>query len=121
MKNSVKKEIEELIKHHYLDCSIEEFRDNSKWFWISYISRLSEDFIREFQNEVYWPKIIFYQKLSENFIRELKDKIDWDLLVKSKELSLDFIRDMEFEGYINMDLLSKYQNRVKDIILYGQE
>ena len=52
MKNSVKKEVEKLIKKLDLNCSIEEFKDKVDWFNISCSQKLSLDFIREFKDKV---------------------------------------------------------------------
>ena len=78
-KETVKKEIETLIKEMKLGCSVEEFKDKIDWHYISCHQTLSEDFIREFQDKVDWRYISFNQTLSENFIREFQDKIDVEL------------------------------------------
>ena len=96
MKNSVKKEVEKLIKICNLNCSIEEFKDKVNWYDISASQQLSENFIREFQNKVNWYFISYKQ-----------------------ELSLDFIR--EFKDYLNKDLILKYQKSVRDLIFPAKE
>ena len=83
MKNSVKKEVEKLIKKINLNCSIEEFKDKVSWEYISIYQQLSEDFIREFQDKINWEQISKHQKLSKKFIREFEDKIDWYEIIKN--------------------------------------
>jgi len=62
MKNSVKKEVEKLIKNYKLNCSIEEFQDKVIWNNISRNQQLSLDFIREFEKKLNWETICKYQK-----------------------------------------------------------
>ena len=54
MKNSVKKEVKELMTKYNFNCSIEEFRSRVEWWEPKPSQKLSEDFIREFQNEINW-------------------------------------------------------------------
>ena len=64
MKNSVKKEIEKLIKitkGHGFKCSVEGFADQINWNYISSKQSLSENFIREFQDKVDWEYIRKFQ------------------------------------------------------------
>ena len=35
MTDKVKKEVEELVKKYHLNCSIEEFRGKTDWYYIS--------------------------------------------------------------------------------------
>jgi hypothetical protein len=87
MKNSVKKEVEELIEECNLNCSIEEFKDEVNWGWISYYTNLSENFIREFKNKIDWNEISRSQKLSELFIFEFQDKLDINYLIKNNKIT----------------------------------
>jgi len=107
MKNSVKKEVEKLIKKLDLNCSIEEFKDKVKWNGVSYSQKLSLDFIREFKDKVNWTFISNSQKLSLDFIREFKDLVNWTFISNSQKLSLDFIR--EFKDLVKWNYISKYQ------------
>ena len=77
MKNSVKKEVEELIEKLDLNCSIEEFKDKVDWYYISW-KQLSEKFIREFKDKVSWNLISASQKLSLDFIKKFQVEIDWN-------------------------------------------
>lgn len=111
MKDSVRKEIEELIKpshNNFLNnekesCLVEEFRDKVDWCYLSHYKVLSEDFISEFQNEIYWPNVSAFQRLSESFIREFRDRVDWHYISEYQDFSLDFI--LEFEDKIDIRYL----------------
>jgi hypothetical protein len=107
MKESVKEEIEKLIKEENLNCSIKKFKDKVSWYYISKYQKLSENFIREFKDKVNWGFISLYQKLSEDFIREFKDKVDWYCISSNQKLSEDFI--IEFKDKVNWDFISEYQ------------
>ena len=76
MNETLKQEIQKIIKSENLNCSIEEFQDKVDWNNISFSQKLSEKFIKEFQDKVYWYRISQYQKLSEKFIKEFQDKVD---------------------------------------------
>ena len=52
MKNSIKKEVEEIIKKQKLNCTVKEFKDKVNWNYISCYQKLSEDFIKEFKDKV---------------------------------------------------------------------
>ena len=118
MKNSVKKEIEEIIKYYKFNCSVEGFENHVCWTYISWKNNLSEDFIREFKDQLNWNYISSQQVLSEDFIREFKDKVDWSRILINQELSKDFV--VEFKNLI-LDLedtedwkcISYYQNITK--------
>jgi len=114
MKNSVKKEIEEIIEKLNLDCSIKEFQDKVNWCNISHYQKLSEDFIREFKDKVNWYFISYYQKLSEEFIREFKDKVIWDYISSCQKLSEEFIK--EFKNKVNWFNISYSQKLSKKFI-----
>jgi len=114
MKNSVKKEIEEIIEKENLNCSIEEFQNKVDWDYISYSQKLSENFIREFQNKVDWDYISYSQKLSLNFIREFRNKVNWENISHYQQLSENFIR--EFKDYVDWIRISHYQQLSKDFI-----
>jgi len=92
------KEIENLIRELGFTCTINEFKDEVDWTWISTNQKLSEDFIREFKDLVDWNFISDHQKLSEEFIREFKDKVDWLNVSFCQKLSEDFI--IEFKDSI---------------------
>ena len=97
MKNSVKKEIEKLIKDYDLDCSIEEFKDKANWNRISYELKLSEDFIREFQNKVDWEDISYSQKLSKDFVLEFQDRVNWHNIEEYQNITKKDIEEYEEE------------------------
>ena len=107
MKNSVKKEIEELIEKEELNCSIKEFKDYVDWWNISRYQKLSEDFIREFKDKVNWRNISRYQKLSEDSIREFQNKVDWDDISCYQQLSENVI--IEFKNKVDWENISRYQ------------
>jgi hypothetical protein len=115
MKDSVKKEVEKLIKTYKLNCSIEEFKDKVNWNYISHYQKLSENFIREFQDKANWIYISAKQKLSENFIREFQDKVDWECISYYQELSENFI--YEFEDKLDIKYLIKDNKITKKRLL----
>ena len=107
MKESVRKEVVELIKGYDIDpnMSAEYLRDNSptggSWpQWWREISKkiISEDFMKEFRDKICWLYISIFQKLNEDFMRELKDKVLWQDAYQHQEMSEDFI--YEFRDYI---------------------
>jgi len=112
MKESVKKEIKNLINILNLNCSIEEFKNKINWRHI--YQELSEDFIREFQHEVDWFYISKYQNLSDEFTYEFRNKIDWSSIAVRKRLSEDFIR--KFNKYVNWLNICQYQSLSEDFI-----
>ena len=107
MKDSVKKEVKEIINCYGFGCSIEELKDKTEthWKYISAKKILSEDFIREYQDKVNWYFISVYQKLSEDFIKEFQNKVDWELICSCQTLSEDFIR--EFKDKIDLEWIQK--------------
>ncbi len=107
MKESVKKEIEELIEKSNLNCSIEEFKEKADWKYVSCYRTLSENFIREFEDKVEWLWVSMSQTLSEQFIREFRDKVNWRCISWKQTLSKNFIR--EFSDKVNWSCISKYQ------------
>jgi len=84
MNETLKQEIQKIIKSENLNCSIEEFQDKVDWNNISYSQKLSEKFIKEFQDKVNWYRISQYQKLLEKFIKEFQNKIDWNTISYSQ-------------------------------------
>jgi len=114
MKQSVRKEIQEIIKKENLNCSIKEFQSKVNWNNISIRQKLSEDFIREFQSKVNWCYISRYQILSENFIREFQSKVHWNYISFSQKLSEDFIR--KFKSKVDWDNISADQKLSEDFI-----
>ena len=137
MIKQVEKEVKELIKKEFLNCSVEEFQDEVNWFCISSSQKLSESFIREFKDKVDWDRISYSQKLSENFIREFKDKVEWENISSSQKLSENFIREFkdkvewdyisysqklsesfirEFKDEVNWECISKYQKLSESFI-----
>ena len=113
MKESVKKEIEELIEKLELCCSVEEFKNKIKWGLISSWQKLSEDFIREFKDKVNWYSISSDQTLSEDFIREFKDYVIWYEVSRYQVFSNEFYQ--EFKDKINIDYLKNNKNIDMDI------
>jgi len=114
MKNSVKKEIEKLIKELELNCSIKEFPNKVNFYNITEYQDLSEDFIRKFQDkfdEDCWIEISYGQDLSEEFIREFQDKVDWYWISKNQNLSEEFI--IEFRNKIDWNRL-RLNDQVKN-------
>jgi hypothetical protein len=114
MKKSVEEEIRYLIKKLDLNCSVEEFKDEVIWIYISKYQKLSENFIREFKDKINWGNISIYQKLSEGFIREFEDKVDWRWISMYQKLSEGFIR--EFKDKIKWKCISKYQKLSENFI-----
>lgn len=47
MKDTIKNEIENLIKKLNLNCSIAKFSDKVNWYYISKCQKLSEGFVKE--------------------------------------------------------------------------
>ena len=114
MKQSVRKEIQEIIKEENLNCSIEKFQSKVHWYDISHYQKLSEDFIREFQSKVDWYCISYYQKLSEDFIREFQSKVNWHHISRYQKLSENFIR--EFQSKVHWDYISIHQKLSENFI-----
>ena len=108
MTNSVKKEVEELIKLYNLNYSIEEFRDKVSWPYVSKNYILSEQFIREFEGLVSWYYISMCQTLSENFIREFKNEVEWSNISAFQVFSNKFYQ--EFKDKISVDYLKNNKN-----------
>ena len=111
MKQSVRKEIQEIIKEENLNCSIEKFQSKVHWYNISIHQHLSEDFIREFQSKVDWYCISYYQKLSEDFIREFRDSVDSKLqkeIHKEKALKQKRLEVKEYAQQYNLKVDKKY-------------
>lgn len=101
MKESVKEEIQKLMKKYHtcnkdnlllVAPTIEEFIASRDWEYLCEYGRLSEDFIREFQNKVDWKKVSESQKLSEEFIWEFRQKVVWHKICASQRLSEEFLR-----------------------------
>lgn len=124
MKESLRKEIEELIKRHGFNCSVDCFKNETyvyaigTWdhIWENIISEdpnLSEDFIREFQDRMWWWKICWHSKLSENFIREFQDKVDWAYISRYQRFTSNFY--YEFKDKINVQSLFGNKNMKIDI------
>ena len=95
MKDSVKKEIENLIEEYSLDCDIEEFENYINWKYFSRYETLSEDFIREFQDKVNWKYISKYQRLSEDFIREFNNKVESDGIMYYQKISDELKKEIK--------------------------
>ena len=111
MKQSLKKEIEIIMKEQNLNCSIEDFKDKLDWIYVSEYQKLSEEFIREFQDNVNWNNVSKYQKLSDSFIREFKDKVDIEIQTrKHKEKTLEQ-KEKEIKEYAKGHKL-KYDNGI---------
>lgn len=100
MKESVKKEIGELIETLQLNCSIKEFKHKVSWQGIG-LNRiqLSTDFIREFKEYVYWNNISIYQYLSEDEIIEFQDRVNWRSISHHK-------------CYLSEEFLWKYRDKI---------
>ncbi len=114
MTPQLEKEIQEIINHEKLNCTIEEFKDYVNWEYISCHENFSEEFIREFKDYVNWYYISHYQKLSEEFIREFKDYLDWYFISVYQKLSETLIN--EFKDYINWYFISVYQKLSEEFI-----
>ena len=111
MKQSVRKEVKEIIKKKNLNCSIREFHSKVYWYQISYYQKLSEDFIREFQSKVNWGYISRHQILSEDFIREFKSKVYSKLqkeIHKEKALKQKRLEVKEYAQQYNLKVDEKY-------------
>ena len=111
---SLKSQIEQIIKNHNLYCTVKYFKYKVDWDLISVKETLSEEFIRYFQNELDWSLISQYQKLSESFIREFKDRVHWNNISRYQQLSESFIR--EFKDKVYWLPLSRYQNLSESFI-----
>lgn len=79
MKESVKKEVEKLIKKYGLNCSVNDFRRKAEelhtYHEICCHHRVSEEFAEEFKDEVDWWGISQYLDLSEKFIVKFQDRL----------------------------------------------
>jgi hypothetical protein len=121
MKESVKKEIEEIMEKFKnkdafvfpIDSILEmfgaspiKFENRIDWSYLSRYGNLSEDFMREFKNRIDWHWASGRQKLSEDFIREVQNKVYWGDILQFQKLSESFIREMR--GRIN-----KNEDRLK--------
>ncbi len=92
MKESVREEIEKIIRERYgfLLPTPEEYRDNGLYSvgWLCMIADydLSEDLLREFKNsfsiEAHWAVVCRYQNLSKEFIYEMEDYLDMEKLIE---------------------------------------
>ena len=122
MKDSIRKEIEKLIKQSgqtYRDkpLSVDQFEIAANWNMLIKCQNLSEDFIREFKHRMTfsnWDCISKHQKLSEDFIREFKDEVDWGYISRYQKLSEDLIR--EFHYKVDWEYISSYQKLSEDFI-----
>ena len=114
MKESVREEVENLIKELNLNCAVKIFKDTVDWDWISIHQKLSESFIRKFKDFANWIGISKYQKLSEPFIREFKDKVEWTRISIHQKLSESFIR--EFKDKVNWYYISAHQKLSESFI-----
>lgn len=122
MKESLRKEIKELIKRHGFNCSVDYLKNETytigTWdhIWQNIISEdpnLSEDFIREFHDRMWWWKICWHSKLSENFIREFRDKVDWAYISRYQRFTSNFYS--EFKDKINVKSMLENKNMKIDI------
>jgi len=136
MNLSLKQEIEALINGLDLDCSIDDFKNEVNWGYISRKCDVSEAFVREFINELswevlvhkkfsevflreyaaqiprnYWGYISTYQDLSEAFMRDYSTHLDWSEIPRRQKLSLEFIQ--EFRDIIDSYLLPEADLRNK--------
>jgi len=73
MKESVKQEVKELIKHYNLNCSINEFKDKVDWNWISFYQKLSESFIYEFRNKLNIENLINRKLITKKRLLEIEE------------------------------------------------
>ena len=103
----IKKEIENIIDHYRLNCSIDEFEDKVDWHFIPINQQLSELFIEKFKNKVNWVFISGYQKLSEKFIEKFENRVDWIGISEYQQLSESFIE--KYENKVNWNYISIYQ------------
>ena len=69
MKDSVRKEVEQIIKDKNFTCSVEKFGYTVSWYNIIRYTKLSEDFIMEFLSRLHLNWIAMHQKVSDAFIR----------------------------------------------------
>ena len=111
MKQSLKKEIEELIKTLGLNCSIKEFENKINWYQISQYQNLSEDFIREFKNKVDWDYVSQSQNLSEDFIGEFENKVNIKMQNKKHKEKTIKQKEEEIKEYAKKYNL-KYENGI---------
>lgn len=94
MKESVRKEIEELIsKKTYIfkddNKRAEQYRDDAIFSigWLCNIADgpLSEDLLREFKHsfiQCHWNEVSRHQNLSKEFICEMEDYLDMDEVIR---------------------------------------
>lgn len=94
MKDSVKKEVENLIKKYNFvncfNCSIEEFSD-----------------------KVNWDSLCKYQNMSEDFIREFKNKVNIDILIERKLITKKRLEELELEGKKDLEKINNRSYRFK--------
>jgi len=105
MTDKVKKEIEELIEKECLNCSIEQFKDEVSWNYMSIWQTLSENLIKECKNKVNWSYISCCQALSKDFIKEFKYKLDLDYLLETKKISEEFYYSLIHEKVNRFELM----------------
>jgi ADP-dependent phosphofructokinase/glucokinase len=74
MTESLRKEIEKIIKKLKLKCDVETFEKKVDWVCVSHYQNLSEAFIERYKDKVDWRDISYYQKLSEEFIEKYKQE-----------------------------------------------
>lgn len=115
MKESVRKEIENIIEKKQLNCTVENFSKCCDMANLSYHKVLSEDFIREFKDKVNWSFISQKQKLTESFIEEHDNYVHWEQISKFQKLSEDFIKNC-FQYDIAYNLI-KYQKLSNSFII----
>jgi len=83
MKESVKKEVEKIIKKYRLKCSIEEFQNKVWWAYLSSHQELSEDFIREFQDKVHW----YYLSEEQQYLKQIIENEMAKEIIEEKEIA----------------------------------
>jgi hypothetical protein len=89
MKESVKQEIQDIMKRYNVDSF-----DYIPWHFVSAYGELSDDFMREYKIELNWAYISHYQKLSYEFIYEFRNKLYLDVLVRRELITPRQRRDM---------------------------
>ena len=117
MKQSVRKEVQEIIKKKNLNCSIKEFQDKVYWDDISSNQKLSENFIREFQSKVNskLQKEIYKEKtLKQKRLEVKKYAQQYNLKVDEKYLYAFRIHDDFGRGMFSKAIFYKKSKYYKD-------
>ncbi|KAG7376506.1 matrix metallopeptidase [Phytophthora pseudosyringae] len=79
---------------NYRTCTEADLRldiDNVKWYTLSLVASLSEEFMREFADKLNWFLMSRHQVLPESLISEFDYLVDWNAISEYQTLSVEFI------------------------------